>query len=301
MTVRSPNERDLVDRQLARVWQEFTPAPNLQQQVRARLTSSTAATMGAVGMGVASQARPEGAWASLQATGKLGALVGAGLLGAGVLSGYLIRDIQGETEQRETAPQAAMVQRIEASGDDRARAGAEAATTSERPAPEDSDDQRVPSGALEAPRAAAAPRAPRARPSRAQSHTLRNEPPLTLAPTHAASAAGNVSEELMLLQRAERAVRADNPALALALIGELEERYPRSIVLEERRAVELMAYCLAGATDASARTQRFLRDHPRSVHAGRIGEVCPSETGAPAPRRSQTSGTPDTESVKESP
>jgi hypothetical protein len=296
MTVRSPNERDLVERQLARVWQEFTPAPNLQQQVRARLTSSTAATMGAVGMGVASQARPEGAWASLQATGKLGVLVGAGLMGFGALSGYLVRD-----SQQEAAPPAAMVQRMEASGDERARAGAEAAATSERPPQEDGHDERVRSGALATPRTEAAARAPRARPSRAQSHTLGNEPPLTVAPTRAANAAGNLSDELLLLQRAERAVRAHNPALALALIGELEERYPRSIVLEERRAIELMAHCVAGATDASARAQRFLRDHPRSVHAGRIGEVCPSEIRAPTPRRSQTSGTPDTESVKESP
>jgi hypothetical protein len=300
MTVRSPDERDLVERQLARVWQEFTPAPNLQQQVRARLTSSTAATMGAVGMGVASQTRPEGAWAALQASGKLGALVGAGLLGAGLLSGYLIRDIQGETEQRETAPPAAMVQRVEASGEDRARADVAAAATSERAAPEDGDEERVPSAVVATPRAEVASRAPRARPSRAQSHTARDEPPLT-SPTNAASSAGNPGEELLLLQRAERAVRADNPALALALIGELEQRYPRSIVLEERRAIELMAYCVAGATDASARAQRFLRDHPRSVHAGRIGEVCPSEMGESAPRRSQTSGTPDTESVKESP
>src|SRR5689334_21048536 len=93
---RGPAAPDLVDQHLQRAWQAFAPPSNLRELVRARLTSSTAATLGAVGMGVASNVRPEGAWASLHATGKLGALVGAGLLGIGLLSGYSIRDRQQE-------------------------------------------------------------------------------------------------------------------------------------------------------------------------------------------------------------
>ena len=88
-----------------------------------------------------------------------------------------------------------------------------------------------------------------------------------------------------MLQRAERAVRAGNAALALALIGELEERHPRSRLLEERRAIELMAHCEAKATDASARAARFLRDHPQSVYAGRVSAMCPVE---PPPREPAT-------------
>jgi hypothetical protein len=80
------------------------------------------------------------------------------------------------------------------------------------------------------------------------------------------------------LQRAERAVRADNAALALALIGELEARYPRSTLLEERSAIQLLAHCRAGATDARMRAARFLRQHPSSLYAGRIRELCPSES-----------------------
>ena len=85
---------------------------------------------------------------------------------------------------------------------------------------------------------------------------------------------GSTREELALLQRAERAVRAGNAALGLALIAELEAGYPRSKLLEERRAVELMAHCAAGATDSRARAERFLREQPRSIYAVRIDELC---------------------------
>jgi hypothetical protein len=89
---------------------------------------------------------------------------------------------------------------------------------------------------------------------------------------------GSVREELALLQRAERAVRAGNAALGLALIAELEVGYPRSKLLEERRAVELMGHCAAGATDSRARADRFLREQPRSIYAARIEELCSAST-----------------------
>jgi hypothetical protein len=89
-------------------------------------------------------------------------------------------------------------------------------------------------------------------------------------------------DELALLQRAERAVRAENSALALMLTSELEERYPRSQLLEERNAIELMAHCVAHATDARPRAERFLRAHPRSVYAERIAALCLAEPTPPA-------------------
>jgi hypothetical protein len=85
-------------------------------------------------------------------------------------------------------------------------------------------------------------------------------------------------EELVLLQRAERAVRAGNAALGLALIAELEVGYPRSKLLEERRAVELMAHCAAGATDSRSRSERFLLEQPRSIYAARIKELCSAKS-----------------------
>jgi hypothetical protein len=60
----------------------------------------------------------------------------------------------------------------------------------------------------------------------------------------------------------------------LALIAELEASYPRSKLLEERRAIELMAHCAAGATDGATRAERFLREQPRSIYAARIETLC---------------------------
>lgn len=262
MDERSRSKQDIVDRHLARAWGAFAPAPGLSDQVRARLTSSTAATMGALSLGVAGNARPPGAWASLQASGKLGAVVGAGLLGMGLLAGYLIRDA------RDTPPPAAT----------------SASSSAEPVVP------RLEPVVMPAPPSAAAPAQPpppvvaAAPPARARA---RIEPSASArASTSTLSAAERQpGDELALLRRAERAVRADDSALALALIGELEAGYPRSSLLEERRAIELMAQCGAGATDARPRARRFLSEHPRSVYAGRIRAMCPDSSDPSAPAR----------------
>jgi hypothetical protein len=240
----SAPERDVVERHLGRAWRAFAPDASLQDRVRARLTSSAAATMGAIGTGAALKVRPEGSWASLQGSGKLGtALVGAGLLGIGLLSGYLIRDAREEPAPPPLPP----------------------STISAAALPPPPELIPAPAPVLDTPAAPPKPRAarqqakPAAPQSEAQSGALETAEP---------------SQELALLRRAERAVRGADSALALALIAELEQRYPRSSLLEERRAIELLAYCVAGATDAVARAQRFLREHPHSVHAGRIAEQC---------------------------
>jgi hypothetical protein len=264
-----PDERDdadpdIVDRHLQRAWQAFAPPSNLRELVRARLTSSTAATLGAAGIGLASNTRPEGAWASLQASGKLGVLVGAGLLGIGLLSGYWLRDSQQElppppvSSSSEASPPPAPLPVL-----------LQPELRSTEPAPP-SALPRVPRAGEPARRHAARAPALETAPS-----ATRAEPQLTAEP----------NEELALLRRAERAVRTDNAALALALIGELEERYPRTSLLEERRAIELMAYCSAGASDAVSRAQRFLREYPESAYAGRVRDLCPGAGAeSPAPR-----------------
>jgi hypothetical protein len=268
MAERSRPEEDVVDRHLARAWRALAPAPGLSEQVRARLTSSTAVTMAAVGLGVSGSARSQGAWASLKASGKLGAVVGTGLLGIGLISGYLIRDARDTPPPAEistTGNSGSVVQRHD--------------PVAIPAAPPPSDDPvsppaaPIPSDAVASapPRASAvqSPRALSSKPSRAAS-----------ASTSPGTADPQPGDELGLLRRAERAVRGDNSALALALIGELEHRYPRSSLFEERRAIELMAHCAAGATDARARARRFLNEHPRSVYAGRIHELC-HESGEP--------------------
>ena len=86
--------------------------------------------------------------------------------------------------------------------------------------------------------------------------------------------AQDASAELTLLQRAERAVRADNPALARALTDEHGERFPGSALSEEREAIERKALCQADGADASERAASFLRAHPQSVYASRLRELC---------------------------
>lgn len=263
MAERPSSPGDLVDRHLARAWRSFAPDPGLSERVRARLTGSAAATMGTVGLGLAANARPQGAWASLQASGKLGAVVGAGLLGVGLLSGYLIRDA------RDTPPPAAPAA---SSG-----VGALNQTAASPGAPP----------AIPAPVSASAPLPPLSAPlASAQAAPARREAPSPpRAKRRTAATEVPPGGELALLRRVERAVRGKRSALALALIGELEERYPRSSLIEERRAMELMALCGAGATEALSRVRRFLEDHPRSAYAGRIRQMCeePDELLAPKP------------------
>jgi len=257
------SERDVVERHLGRAWRSFTPDAGLQDRVRARLTSSTAATL-ALGTSAALKVRPEGTWASLQTSSKLGsALVGAGLLGMGLLSGYLIRDARYEPAP--AALQTPSSLSVPAAG---------------LPPP------ALPPHVLIEPSAAPA----RVREVPAAAHAPRAAQPLQRSKTTApqsdlrsdALELADPNQELALLRRAERAVRNDDSALALALIAELEEHHPRSSLLEERRAVELLAYCVAGASDARPRAQRFLREHPRSVYAGRIAEKC-ADTGELSP------------------
>lgn len=94
-------------------------------------------------------------------------------------------------------------------------------------------------------------------------------------------------EELSLLQRAERAIRSNNPMVALALLGDLDEQYPRGKLLEERAAARVMAGCQQ-SLDANSQgaARRFLASRPQSVYAGRVQSLCaltlPNEEAAVA-------------------
>jgi hypothetical protein len=81
-------------------------------------------------------------------------------------------------------------------------------------------------------------------------------------------------DELSLLERAERAVRARHPQLAIALTAELSQRHPTSALHEERRAIELMAHCQSGAAETAALAERFTARYPDSVYAERISGEC---------------------------
>jgi hypothetical protein len=97
------------------------------------------------------------------------------------------------------------------------------------------------------------------------------------SPAPRASRKPGFSEELALLQRAERALRAGEAELALSFVSELERRYPESPFREERGAARVMAECALGRPGARDRAVTFLRDRPASVYSDRVHQLCSHE------------------------
>ena len=93
-------------------------------------------------------------------------------------------------------------------------------------------------------------------------------------PRAAPSSPNDSAAELALLERIDRALRNSDPALAHALLGELEARQPRTHFSEERGAARIMADCLAGERSARESAGRFLEAHPASVYASRLRALC---------------------------
>lgn len=91
------------------------------------------------------------------------------------------------------------------------------------------------------------------------------------------SSRSSLAEELAMLQRARRALNRENGNLALGLVEELDERFPRGVLIEERRATRVLALCqLKRVEDAMRFGRRFLTEHPRSVYADRVRSSCVS-------------------------
>jgi hypothetical protein len=246
----------LVDHYLALTRRALTPPPAFREQVQAHLQASQA-VLGALATRPARVDRGQ-----LRLSQRASVVAGGALLALGFLAGYGLRPVVSEGPPAPPLPRmiAAPSEALEVAEPDPMAQVAPQATA-------------VPPEAVLP--SASNPWVPAARGrSRAQRNDTAPTPP-QLGP----------SDELALLQRAERAVRAENSALALMLTGELEERFPRSELLEERSAIELMAHCVARGTDARSRAERFLRAHPRSVYAERIALLCLGEPATPAADR----------------
>ena len=82
------------------------------------------------------------------------------------------------------------------------------------------------------------------------------------------------ADELALLERAERAIRSDQAALALSFLDDLDQRFPKSSLLEERTAARVLADCALGEPPARARAELFLRDRQASVYTDRVRRLC---------------------------
>jgi hypothetical protein len=93
--------------------------------------------------------------------------------------------------------------------------------------------------------------------------------------------AGDPAGELALLRRVEKSLRANDPTLALALLDELDERFPRTSLGEERLAARVIAHCAVGDGGARLRAESFLRERPGSVYAERVQTACTVSAGTP--------------------
>lgn len=101
-------------------------------------------------------------------------------------------------------------------------------------------------------------------------------PRVTVNAAPSANAPENsLSEELDLLRRAERTIRNGNSLVALGLLRDLDEKFPKGQLLEERTAARVMANCqMADADEARSRGSAYLLAHPQSVYADRVRTLC---------------------------
>lgn len=152
---------------------------------------------------------------------------------------------------------------------------AEAVQVAEAPAGARSNDTRAAVAAAPVPdvpasRAPAAERSaalPRAKP--------RTTPPRTKSDAHPSAVDRTFLMALRLLERAEHALGAGEPALAASLLDELDARFPPALLDEERRATRALTWCALGERSrASGITRRLLEDNPRSIYAERLGQSC---------------------------
>lgn len=89
------------------------------------------------------------------------------------------------------------------------------------------------------------------------------------------AASDPIGDELALLKRAERAIRVQNSLLALGMLRELDQRFPRGQLLAERAAARVMAECQQQPPDVARRTgNAYLRGANSSVYHERVRRLC---------------------------
>lgn len=86
------------------------------------------------------------------------------------------------------------------------------------------------------------------------------------------------SEAVRLLRRARRALSKGEPQLTLALLDELDARFPRALLDEERDATRVLGLCAHGQPAAAEDlARRLLARHPRSIYTPRLAQSCASQ------------------------
>lgn len=271
-----------IDRSLELARAVFAPSAQHRERVFARLAAA-----GALGSEVGSRgaASPVAAPRSTRWLGTrwLG-MVKAGLfVGAGFTLGYWFAETRAQHERIALVSAPALDPPENGPREAPATEGLGASAHRAAPSPTSADASNL------APRELAAPREPAARQeptvSASRASRSRRDPPRGRAapPIHRPATtttdvgAQRFAEELLLLQRAERAIRAGDGPLARSFIADLEARFPRTALRQERAAVLVLADCAAHEPEAADSARGFVARHPNSVYLDRIRMACALE------------------------
>lgn len=104
---------------------------------------------------------------------------------------------------------------------------------------------------------------------RAASTAMAQAAPADLAPMSTSPEA----EEILQLERVQRALRDGYPALALAILGELDQKVPRGRLHEERSAARVIARCGMGEASPEL-SESFANRYPGSMYLERVAAAC---------------------------
>jgi hypothetical protein len=261
-------EIDLVEQSLAMLRTELSPS----SADKARLRKAVGLRPRVLEATDSNFERPRPSrWAGVRASGRVGAGLGAAAFGAGLSLGLFLHGfLHGAPNTIAHADRSLEVEAVPR-------------PSSVPPAPPVVPLAQVP-GAAPAQRNEMAPKAPRVKPHPHARATASVQPPSGV------DRAPPVETELALLRRVERAIRTHEPALALALLGEIDERFPDTRLAEERLAARRIAECGLGVDGAEERARGFLREHPASVYFERLAIACRVAAPASEPAR-VTNGT----------
>jgi hypothetical protein len=94
--------------------------------------------------------------------------------------------------------------------------------------------------------------------------------------------APDLHEALQLLRAAQRSLRIADAPRALPLLDQMARRTP-ALLVEEREATRVLAYCAVNDVDAARRTAAALQQsEAASVYAHRLSKSCVGPAPAPA-------------------
>lgn len=226
--------------------------PSAERRARVKQRLAVALGSGTVALGAAAQAAVGSAPAvGASASGIAGASLAA-WFGTGVLGGALVAGAIAVVSAR-TTPHAPAEPSVTAPPPS-ATVASRTAEKLPRPLASTSEAAPEPSAASSS----------RAAPSRSATAPVDSDAP-------------GIGEEALLLQRAQRALAASDPAAALALLGEHERRFPTGQLREERQVATVLALCALGRLDSARSLARDFRARsPHSVLIPRLDRSCAS-------------------------